>query len=833
MNNIFAQKNNNVVIRGVVKDLATSLPVEYANIYVISKNLSAESNSKGEFEIKIPSEERLELTVRRLGFKEAKVSLSPKVAFTQLELNISLAPLESQFEVVISENRIDQGGMIRSEVESLKLLPTTSGNLESVLPSIALGTTSGTGGELSSQYQVRGGNYDENLVYVNDFEIYRPQLIRSGQQEGLSFPNIDLIRDLSFSSGGFLPQYGDKMSSVLDIRYKRPDSLKASAMASLLGASAHIEGSKSLSKDGYRKFRYLIGTRYKTTRYILSSLNVTGEYVPTFVDFQGYFTYDLNKNWQVGILANYNSSNYTFIPEERGNVASGLINFALTLRAKFEGQEIDDFKTNMAGVSFTYIPERKKNPLFLKFLASTFNSKEKESFDIIGKYVLGEIDVNLGSESAGDLINVLGSGVQHTFIRNTLQLNVTNFEHKGGIDIAVVNANPNIKQNHFIQWGAKMQNELIADKINEWERIDSALYSLPYDTTQLLLSSVLKTTNNLQSQRFSTFVQEAYSVTLKDRIELQLTGGVRVGYWTLNNELFVTPRLQLQAKPLSWKKDIVFRLSGGYYYQPPFYRELRNRLGEVNETALAQKSAQIVGGLTYDFLWGKHNPKKFRFITEAYYKQLWDLISYDVENVRIRYAGNNDSKGYITGIDFRINGEFVPNAESWINLSFLRARESINGVQHLVREIGDEEGTVVKDVPRPTDRLMSLSMFFQDYLPKNENLKMHLNLTVGTGLPYGLPNNNVIYRNTYRFNAYHRVDIGFSALLWNKSWIDRKPKHPLKFADNAVMSVEIYNLLKVLNVASNTWIKTVFNQQYAIPNYLSSRRINLKVRFDF
>ncbi|MBP7184387.1 MAG: TonB-dependent receptor, partial [Saprospiraceae bacterium] len=226
-------------------------------------------------------------------------------------------------------------------------------------------------------------------------------------------------------------------------------------------------------------------------------------------------------------------------------------------------------------------------------------------------------------------------------------------------------------------------------------------------------------------------------------------------------------------------------------------------------------------------------PKKFRFITEAYYKQLWDLISYDVENVRIRYAGNNDSKGYITGIDFRINGEFVPNAESWINLSFLRARESINGVQHLVREIGDEEGTVVKDVPRPTDRLMSLSMFFQDYLPKNENLKMHLNLTVGTGLPYGLPNNNVIYRNTYRFNAYHRVDIGFSALLWNKSWIDRKPKHPLKFADNAVMSVEIYNLLKVLNVASNTWIKTVFNQQYAIPNYLSSRRINLKVRFDF
>lgn len=828
----FAQSADKASITGTVVDAVSEKPVEFVTVYIKDTNVAVETAANGRYRIIVPANESFTLVFSRLGYKEVSAVINPLPPRSNRQVDVSLVSATSDLEVIVRESKIQEGGMVRESVEQLKLIPTTSGNFESVLPHIALGASGGTGGELSSQYNVRGGNYDENLVYVNDFEIYRPQLIRAGQQEGLTFPNIDLIRDLSFSSGGFNARYGDKLSSVLDISYKRPDSLRGSVSGSLLGGSAHIEGSLDVGGEGYRKFRFLAGARYKTNRYLLGTLDVEGEYVPNFTDIQTYLTYDLSRDWQLGFLGNYNRSVYRFQPTER-STAFGLINFSLELFSVFEGQEVDDFTTSLGGLSLTYLPDQARNPIFLKFLASTYTSDENETFDIIGDYSLRQIDSGLGSSQFGEVLAELGTGTQHQFVRNFLDARVSNFQHKGGVEFARGDEASGVSSSHFLQWSVKYQHETIDDNIKEWERLDSAGYSLPYDPTEVMLFSVLKSRNQLESNRFTAYLEDTYTFRDDDRAEWRLSAGIRAAYWDLNREFFVTPRAQVLYKPLSWKTDISFRLAGGLYYQPPFYRELRGPDGTVNRNVLAQKSAHIVGGMTLDFYLGKENPKKFRFITEAYYKQLWDLVSYEIENVRIRYSGQNDAEGYVAGIDFRLNGEFVPGAESWINLSFLTARERLLGVQHLVREVGQEEGEAVKDVPRPTDQRFNLSVFFQDYLPKNENFKMHLNFTVGSGLPFGLQGNNRIYRNTYRFNPYHRVDIGFSFQLWDRERFKQHPRHPLRFTRNSWISLEIYNLMNVQNQTGNTWIKTVFQQQYAIPNYLTSRRINLRLRMEF
>lgn len=816
-------------LSGRITDADTKVGVEFANVYLKSTSIVVETDNNGYFRIDIPIDQKYTIVVSRIGYKDFEKEMKKFHIREKRNLDIGLAPETMDIEVIVTETRLRDVETIREEVTALKKLPSTTGNLESVLPHIALGTNSGTGGELSSQYNVRGGNYDENLVYVNDFEIYRPQLIRSGQQEGLTFANIDLIRDLSFSSGGFQARYGDKLSSVLDVSYKRPDSLAASVGGSLLGGSAHIEGSVALDST-YRKFRYLVGARYKTTKYLLGTLDTEGEYQPNFADFQGYFTYDLTKNLQVGLIGNFNQSVYNFVPVSR-TTALGLVNFGLELTTSFTGQERDEFTNGMGGVSLTYIPEREKNPIYLKFLSSNFRSSEVENIDIIGEYLLGEIETSLGSDGSGEVVNVLGTGIQHQFVRNYLFLDVFNAEHKGGIEIQEERKDDKAR-NHFIQWGVKYQRENILDDINEWERLDSAGFSLPFSESQVLLSEVLKTQNALTSNRFSAFAQETFSSKINSLREWQLTLGVRANYWDLNEEITVSPRVQFLYKPLHKLREISYKFAAGIYVQPPFYRELRRPDGTINENLRAQKSAHIVAGLTYDFYLGKIE-KPFRFIAEAFYKELWDVVSYEVDNVRIRYSGENDATGYVAGIDMRINGEFVKGAESWINLSFLRARERLNGVQHLERERGEPVATEVDDVPRPSDQLLNLSIFFQDYLQKNENVKMHLNLSVGSGFPFGLKGNNEVTRNTFRFSPYHRVDIGFSYQLWDKQRRLNKPSHFLSFSKSTWLSLEVFNLLQVSNTASNTWIKTVFNTQFAIPNFLTSRRLNLRIKMDF
>ena len=530
-------------------------------------------------------------------------------------------------------------------------------------------------------------------------------------------------------------------------------------------------------------------------------------------------------------MGNFNASVYDFVPISR-ETAEGLIDFALRLSTQFQGQEVDDFTNGMGGLALTYIPDKERNPIFLKLLASNYQSRENERLDIQGAYRLSQIETNLGSEDAGEEILVLGTGVQHEYVRDFLRASVSNIEHKGGIELQAANSSESDEKTHFLQWGAKVQREHIRDKINEWERLDSAGYSLAFDPNEVRLQSVLKSKNDLISNRLSGYFQNSYTRIVEGKAEYRLTMGVRASYWDLNKETVISPRAQFLFKPLTSDKDISFRLSAGLYHQPPFYREMRGPDGLVNTNLKAQKSFHLVGGMTMDFGRQIYERKKYRLILEAYYKNLWDLVSYELDNVRIRYSGQNDASGSVMGIDLRVNGEFVPGAESWINLSFLRARESLTDVQHLRRDLGEEDAREVKSVPRPTDQLLNLNMFFQDYLPRNENFKMHLNLSVGTGLPYGIKDNNAVYRNTYRYDPYQRVDIGFSIALWERAWRARKPQHLLRFSRSAWASLEIFNLLQIRNEASKTWVKTVYNQQFAVSNFLTSRRVNLRFKVD-
>jgi hypothetical protein len=821
---VAANAQQPVFLQGVIKDASNDEAVEFVSVIIAKTNTVVSSDSSGHYDISFQQNNETVIQFRRTGYKPWDYTLPLQQPGTHFELNVSLAPSNTDMEVIVTAQRIEDAGMVHEKVEPFKMMPSTTGNLESILPHIALGTSSGTGGELTSQYNVRGGNYDENLVYVNDFEIYRPLLIHSGNQEGLTLPNFDLIRDLSFSSGGFEAKYGDKMSSVLDVRYKLPDSLRASFSVSLLGATGHLEGSAPLGKDPYRKWRYLVGIRYKTTQYLLGSLDVKGEYSPSFTDYQVYTTYDLSRNWQVGLLANFNKSKYEFIPVS-AETATGLVNFALRLSTEFEGKESDLFINGMTGVSLSYVPDRQKNPLFLKFLVSGYKSQERENIDIIGKYRLSQIETSINDPEAGEELRLLGTGTQHTYNRNLLLVDILNVEAKGGIELQKDGT-----QSNFLLAGLKVGFEDVMDRIHEWERLDSAGFSLPYDIDSLELLYVLNSSRDLQSVRTSGYIQNTFTKQYGAGRELRITAGVRSTYWDVDKEVTVSPRFQFSYAPGTYKG---YKLAFGWYVQPPFYKELRMPNGVVNEGVLAQKSFHVLAGYTSSFgPMGTAGPK-YKLILEAYYKPLWDLISYEVDNVRIRYAGENNATGYVTGIDFRLNGELVPRAESWVNLSFLRAREAIDGIQHMEREVGEVEGEPVKDVPRPTDQFMTLNVFFQDYLPNNENMRVHFMTSIGTGLPFGIKDNNIVYRNPYRYKPYHRVDIGFSFRLWAQGWEARHPHNLFKVTRDSWLSLEIFNLLDVRNEASRTWVKTIFLSQYAIPNYLSSRRLDVKFRAEF
>ena len=801
-------------------------PLEFVAVGVPALGIGTETDEKGKYTLNVPANRNITIEYSYTGYE-----LTPRNGYfssgEKKTINVILKQKAVDIEKVevTAEREEDFVENVESiPVKEIEMMVNPSQNLD--ISRIAVGVT-GSADELSSQYSVRGGSYDENLVYVNDFEIYRPFLVRSGRQEGLTFPNTDLIRSISFSSGGFQAKYGDKLSSVLDVKYKRPDSVRASIGLSLLGGSTHVEGSIKKKKKDNQKFTYLFGARYKTTKYILGSLETTGEYTPNFLDIQSYLSYDLSETWQLGLIGNVNRSVYEFVPNSRSTTL-GLVNLALRFDVFFEGQEVDDFNTYMGGISLSHLPKDKN--YYFKWLASSYQSRENERIDILGFYRLGVLETDLGDEDAGEVIATIGAGLQHNYVRNFLTTNVTNGEFKGGWEKTKEDSTRyRFKSNH-IRYGLKYQHEDIFDRINEWERLDSAGYSLPYSSTGVNLWETLKTNIDLQSNRYSGYFQNTWKVTKDTTREIGITAGVRASYWDLNEEWVITPRFQFYYKPLARKKDFLFKASVGMYYQPPFYRELRSLDGTINKGLLSQKSIHSVLGLAYDFeMWGRD----FRFITEAYYKHLFDLVAYDVDNVRIRYYGNNNASGYAAGVDVRINGEFAEGLESWINFSLLRTRESFDGIDHMRREVGDSTGVVVNDVPRPTDQLASVSIFFQDYLPKMERFKVNLNLVVGTGLPFGIPRDNEVYRNTYRYSPYYRADIGFSYMLWDAMSNKRKASNPFRNFRKAWLSFEVFNLLQVANAASNTWVKTVGNQFFAVPNYLTSRRINLRFKINF
>jgi hypothetical protein len=474
-------------------------------------------------------------------------------------------------------------------------------------------------------------------------------------------------------------------------------------------------------------------------------------------------------------------------------------------------------------LSLNFVPNRTHNPYFIKLMSSRYSGSESENFDILGYYRLAQIDTDQNSATFNQELVLLGNGLQHRYARNYLYNEIYNFELKSGIEIAKG------KNNHFIEGGVKYQTELFEDYINEWERLDSAGYSLPYTGREVTINRVLKTSNDITNRKLDFFIQDKYAINT-DKMKMNLTGGVRVTNIELTNETLISPRFSIDYFPTS-NSDISYRLAAGKYYQASFYREFRLPNGGINPLSKSPESIHVVGGINYDFMWKSRSKKPFKLLSEIYYKSMSNLISYDVDNVRIAYSGKNDSKGYATGIDFRINGEFVPDAESWVNVGFLRTRESLNGIQHKVRR--DTAFYNTSDVPRATDRLFNLNMFFQDYLPKNKNFKANIGFSYASGLPFGFKENNLVFRNVFRYKPYNRLDIGFSYMLWDRSQSRAANSNPFRNTEKTWLSLEVFNIMNITNTASITWIRTITNEQYAINNYLTGRRVNLRFRVDF
>ena len=790
----------------IIDEQNNSLPA--VNISIVNKSIGATSENDGTYSLDIPANRSIVIAYSFIGFQIEKIRIPMLKKGQVYTLNIQLKALTTLLsDVIITDQKSRKESFSRIKPKHVKVLPGNSGGIEAILKTLP-GVSSAN--ELSSQYSVRGGNFDENLVYVNGIEVYRPFLVRSGQQEGLSFVNTDMVGSIQFSAGGFEAKYGDKMSSVLDITYKRPRETAASLQLSMLGGSGHIEGT---NKNG--RLSYLIGIRHKTSKYLFNAMDTKADYTPKFSDLQAFINYELNTDWQISFLGNISKNEYTMIPENR-DTDFGTINEALKLRIYFEGKEVDKYETFFGALSTTYQPSTKLN---LQFTTSAFQTFEQENFDILGEYWLYQLENNLGSDEFGDVAFDRGVGKYINHARNSLNARVLNFSHKGNYN----------KEAIKVDWGFRMQKEEIEDKISEWNLIDSAFFNFPHPADsignptsnpnqQIVMSELLKTQINLSSYRNSGYMQVS-----KDIGNLTVNAGTRGSYWTYNEELLLSPRASLAYAPI-WEKDVVFRAASGIYYQSPFYKELRTPEGTLNSNIKAQKSTHYVLAADYLFYkWGR----PFKWITEVYYKDLENLIPYKVDNVRIQYLANDLSNGYATGIDIKVNGEFVPGVESWASLSVMKTAEDIVGDTKI-----DANGNTVEAgyIPRPTDQRVNFSMFFQDYIPGKPKYKMHLNLIYGTGLPFGPPNGEK-YQDILRIPNYRRVDIGFSAVL---KAADKKSKLKWLNTFNSIwVSAEVFNLLDINNTVSYLWVADVTGREYAVPNYLTARQLNAKLIFTF
>ena len=780
-----------------------------ANILIKGENFGVSSDNKGKYLLELKANRSIIIEVSFIGFRTKSIRIPMLKKGQNYTLNIQLSPEGKLIDdVIVRDKKSRKQALSKIKTQHVSLIPNSGGGVESVLKTLP-GVSSAN--ELSSQYSVRGGNFDENMVYVNEIEVYRPFLVHSGQQEGLSFINSDMVENILFSAGGFESKYGDKMSSVLDITYKTPTKTKASINLSLLGGSAHLEG---ISPNN--RFTYLVGFRNKSNQYLLNAMDTKAEYKPNFSDLQTLFKYQIKDNWEVSLLTNISENTYRMSPIDR-DTEFGTLNEALKLRIYFEGQESDKYNTYFAAFNSKFSPNLKTK---INITTSAFKTIESESFDILGEYWLFQLDNNIGSDNFGDVKFDRGVGKFINHARNNLEATVIKTTLNGHYI-----ANENTKW----EWGIKWHKEDISDQIKEWTLIDSAGFTLPHpqdniggvsDTNQqVMMTEFLKTNIDLSSLRNSAYLQ-----INKEIGNFSINAGTRASYWSFNNEKLISPRINIAYIPL-WEKDVVFRAATGIYYQSPFYRELRNMDGELNPNIESQKSTHFVLGSDYLFYaWGR----PFKLVSEVYYKDLDNLIPYKVENVRIQYLAENNSHGYATGIDMKINGEFVSGVESWASVSVMQTKEDIEGDFYIDNETGE---TIYPGfIPRPTDQRVNFSMFFQDYLPGNPNYKMHLSMMYGTGLPFGPPNAEK-FNDILRMPDYRRVDIGFSAVIKAE---DKKSKIGfLNNLNNMWISAEVFNLLDIDNTVSYLWVSDVSGRQYAVPNYLTSRQVNAKLLLSF
>lgn len=822
----------NTMVRGTISDDNGS-PISEATITIPGTDYHATTQDDGSYSLEIPSNREVRLVFRHVSFRTYEKFITGGPNET-IEMSPRLVPdaIMGQ-EFVVSEERLREKPMRIIEVGDVRLNPSVTGSVESLLASRALGVSSNN--ELSSQYSVRGGNFDENLIYVNGILVYRPFLVRSGQQEGLSFVNGDLVEDISFSSGGFEAKYGDKMSSVLDITYKKPEKFAGSVSAGLLGANAHLENA---SDNG--RFTQLHGFRYYSNQYILAGSDVQGSYRPFFLDYQTYLTYAPNTEWEFSFLGNYSQNKYQFTPENRQS-SFGTVSSSIGINAFFDGQEVDDYRTAFGAFTTTWKPRHNWN---IRWITSAFRSQESETFDIEASYRLSELETDLSKESFGDEAFIIGTGSYLDHARNYLDAVVVSTELQGEIK---TNGNAWL-------WGLRYQRDDINDVLSEWSLIDSVGYSVPYDGEEVNLLETIKSVNRVASNRAMGYLQRDWMFDL-DTNELYVTVGGRFNYWDLNNQTTLSPRIQLAFKP-DWDKltkkdgetkfkprDWLFRASWGYYHQPAFYREMRDLFGTVNPTVRAQTSIHYVLGADHNFRMLK---REFKFVGEAYYKQLQDIIPYELDNVRIRYYAENNAKGYATGLDLKLNGEFVKGIESWASISVMKTMEDIENDQYMsytslfvdtiihspIRYAQTIDSGLIYPgyIARPTDQRVNFALTFQDYLPKYEFIQMHLSLLFGSGLPTGPPS-YTRYKDIFRMPQYRRVDIGFSARLKEEG---KKSKYAaMDYIKSAWFSLEVFNLLDIDNTISYLWIKDARNVEYGVPNYLTGRRVNAKLVVKF
>ena len=797
-----AQNLPTAVVYGKVTD-EQNHPIEMANVIVTELLVGQTTNSRGAYELQLISDTTLVINFSFVGYEPQQVKVRLKTG-EKRKLDITLKSTAMTLsDVVISDRAIDASSLTRLNAKQATLLPNMGGGIENLIKTLP-GVISNN--ELSSQYTVRGGNFDENLIYVNGIEIYRPFLVGSGQQEGLSFVNSRLVNNIEFSAGGFAAEYGDKMSSVLDVTYKKPRETAGSLALSLLGAEAHVEG-----VTGNDKFSYLVGARYKNTAIALNMMDTKGSYRPNFTDVQALFNYKLNDQWDVSLLGYYSRNQYYLMPQS-SSAETGMINAVLRLDVYFEGQEVDNYTTGLGAATFEYKPNK---DLSLKLIASAYSAYETETYDIFGEYWLGQVETNLGSEQQGNVISNMGTGAYLNHARNSFYAQVYNLDHKG----TKVNG-----QNVF-KWGVRYQRQNIDDVVNEWNVVDSAGYNLPHpmhepgtmpdQLSDIQLDIFHRTHNILGINNIDGFVQQSLTFPVRNEGEIVVTGGLRANYWGYNNKVYVSPRAGIAYKPEMEGRDLVFRLSGGVYNQTPFYREIRNRDGSLFEDAEVQRSYQVILGSDYKFrAWGR----PFILTSEAYYKYLRNVIPYDIDNVRIRYYADQKAKGYATGLDFKVNGEFVKGIDSWASLSLMRTREVIEG---------DTAGWHF----RPSNQLASFSLFFQDYIPNAPTWRVNLTLTFGTGMPVNDPVSD--YYAPFKFYPpYRRVDIGFVKQLISDGSSFRKG-NPLSYVKDMYVSVEVFNLLNIPNTVSYTWVKDVYNKSWGINSYLTPRYVNVKLVTEF